>query len=85
VLTILERIRRIIVEQLGADDEAVVPSASLTEDLNVDSSDLAELIAAIEIEFSNIKHKLIISANDIEDFLTVQDLIDYLRDHIPED
>jgi acyl carrier protein len=85
VLTILERIRRIIVEQLGADDEVVVPSASFTEDLNIDSSDLAELIAAIEIEFSNIKHKVVISANDIEDFLTVQDLIDYLRDHIPED
>jgi acyl carrier protein len=83
--TILERIKRLIVEQLGADDEVVVPSASFTEDLNVDSSDLAELIAALEIEFSNTKHKLVISAKDIEDFLTVQDLIDYLRDHIPED
>jgi acyl carrier protein len=85
VASILERIKRIIIEQLGADDDLVIPSASFTEDLNMDSSDLAELVAAIENGFSNSKQKLVISAEDIEDFFTVQDLIDYLRDRIPGD
>ena len=83
--TISERLKKIIAEQLGVDEESIVPSASLVDDLNVDSSDLAELITAIEQEFSTPQQKLQISDEDTERITTVQDIIDYLRDYIIED
>ena len=83
--TILERLKKIIVEQLGVDEESVVPSASFAYDLNADSSDLAELITAIEEEFSTPKRKLEIPDEDTESIAIVQDLIDYLGDFVLED
>ena len=83
--TILERLKKIIVEQLGVDEESVVPSASFAYDLNADSSDLAELITAIEEEFSTPKRKLEIPDDDTENIAVVQDLIDYLGDFVLED
>ena len=83
--TILERLKKIIAEQLGVDEESIVSSASFVVDLNVDSSDLAELITAIEQEFSTPKQRLQISDEDTERITTVQDIIDYLRDYIIED
>ena len=46
--TISERLKKIIVEQLGVEDSEVIPSASFTEDLNADSLDLVELIMSLE-------------------------------------
>ncbi len=83
--TILERLTKIIVEQLGVDEESVVPSASFAYDLNADSSDLAELITAIEEEFSTPKRKVQIPDEDTERITVVQDLIDYLGDFVLED
>jgi len=83
--TILERLRKLIVEQLGVDEESVVPSASFAYDLNADSSDLAELITAVEEEFSTPKRKLEIPDEDTEKIAVVQDLIDYLGDMVLED
>ena len=83
--TILERLKKLIVEQLGVDEESVVPSASFAYDLNADSSDLAELIAIIEEEFSVPKHKLEISDEDMERITTVQDIIDLLHDYALDD
>ncbi len=77
----LERLKRVIAEQLGVDEEPIVPSASFVEDLNVDSEDLAELITAIEKEFSTPERKLEISDEDMEGIVTVQDIIEYLRDY----
>jgi acyl carrier protein len=85
VSTILERLKKIIVEQLGVDEDSVVPSASFAYDLNADSSDLAELITAIEEEFSTPKRKLEIPDEDTENIAIVQDLIDYLGDFVLED
>jgi len=85
VSTILERLTKIIVEQLGVDEESVVPSASFAYDLNADSSDLAELITAIEEEFSTPKRKVQIPDEDTERITVVQDLIDYLGDFVLED
>jgi len=83
--TISERLKKIVVEQLGVDDEEVVPSASFADDLGADSLDLVELIMALEEEFSNPSHKIEIPDEDAEKIITVQDAIDYLRDMGIED
>ena len=77
--TILERLKRIIVEQLGVEDKEVVPSASFVDDLGADSLDLVELIMSMEEEFSNPSQKIEIPDNDAENILTVQDAVDYIK------
>ncbi len=73
------RLRKIVAEQLGVDETAVVPSASFTEDLSADSLDLVELIMSLEEEFD-----VEISDEDAEKILTVGDALSYLRDHMSE-
>ena len=77
---ILERLKKVIGEQFGVDTESIVPSASLVVDLNVDSSDLAELITTIEQEFGTPQRKLEILDEDTKRIVTIQDIIDCLRD-----
>jgi len=77
--TILERLKRIIVKQLGVEDKKVVPSASFVDDLSADSLDLVELIMSMEEEFSNLSKKIEIPDNDAEKILTVQDAVDYIK------
>ena len=79
--TIFEKLKEIIVEQLGVDESDVTPEVSFTEDLNADSLDLIELITAVEEEFSTPANKLEIPDEDAENMKTVQNAIDYLRDH----
>ena len=84
--TIYERVKNIIVEQLGVDEEEVVPSASFVDDLGADSLDLVELIMSIEEAFSNSSQKIEIPDEDAEKILTVQDVVDYMRDlDIPDE
>ena len=78
--TVFERVSKIIVDQLGVDDEQVVPAASFVDDLNADSLDLVELIMSLEEEFSKDGKPLEISDEDAEKIVTVQDAIDYLKD-----
>ena len=78
--TIFERVKKIVVEQLGVEAEEVVPSASFVDDLGADSLDLVELIMALEEGFSNPSQKIEIPDEDAEKIVTVQDAIDYLRD-----
>ena len=78
--TVFERVRKIIVDQLGVDEEQVVPSASFVDDLNADSLDLVELIMSLEEEFIKDGKTLEISDEDAEKIVTVQDAIDYLKD-----
>jgi acyl carrier protein len=80
VATTFERVRRLIVEQLGVEDDQVVPSASFVDDLNADSLDLVELIMSMEEEFSKDGRTLEISDEDAEKIVTVQDAVDYLKD-----
>jgi acyl carrier protein len=80
VATISERLKKIIVEQLGVDEKEVVPSASFTEDLGADSLDLVELIMSIEEGFSTPSHKVTIPDEEADKIQTVQDAIDYLKD-----
>lgn len=79
--TIFEKLKEVIVEQLGVDGNDVTPEVSFTEDLNADSLDLIELITAVEEEFSTPTNRLEIPDEDAENMKTVQNAIDYLRDH----
>ena len=80
VATVFERVRALIVEQLGVEEEEVTANASFVDDLNADSLDLVELIMSIEEEFSQDGTQLEISDEDAEKIRNVQDAIDYLRD-----
>jgi acyl carrier protein len=86
VTTVYERVRRLIVEQLGVEEDQVAPSASFVDDLNADSLDLVELIMSMEEEFSKDSRPAVeISDEDAEKIVTVQDAVDYLKDHGIED
>ncbi len=78
--TIFERVKRIIIAQLGVEDVEVVPSASFIDDLGADSLDLVELIMSLEEEFSNPSRKVEIPDEDAEKIITVQDAVDYIKD-----
>ncbi|MFH1486468.1 MAG: acyl carrier protein [Chloroflexota bacterium] len=78
--TVFERVKKIVVEQLGADESEVVSSASFVDDLNADSLDLVELIMAMEEQFSDGQRQVEISDEDAEKIVTVQDAVDYLKD-----
>ena len=69
-----------MVDQLGVDEDQVVPAASFVDDLNADSLDLVELIMSLEEEFTQEGKALEISDEDAEKIVTVQDAIDYLKD-----
>ncbi len=78
--TISERLKKIVVEQLGVEEEEVVPSASFIEDLGADSLDLVELIMSLEEEFSTPSQKIEIPDEDAEKIRTIQDAVDYIKD-----
>ena len=78
--TIFERIKGIVVEQLGVDEGDVVPTASFVEDLGADSLDLVELIMSLEEEFSEGDQKVEIPDEAAEKIVTVQDAIDYIKE-----
>ena len=78
--TIFERIKKIIVDQLGVDEEEVVPSARFVDDLGADSLDLVELMMSLEEEFSNPSRKIEIPDEDAEKIVTIQDAIDYIKE-----
>jgi acyl carrier protein len=74
--TTYERLKKIIVEQLGVDEEEVTPTASFVEDLNADSLDLVELIMSLEEEFG-----MEISDEDAEKIQKVSDAVEYIEEH----
>ncbi|MCA9525005.1 MAG: acyl carrier protein [Myxococcales bacterium] len=76
-LSIEEKVRAIIVEQLDANAEEVVPEALFVEDLGADSLDLVELVMQMEDEFD-----VEIPDEDAENIRTVQDAINYVQQHI---
>jgi len=80
VATIFERLKKVVVEQLGVEEDEVVPTASLVDDLGADSLDLVELRMSVEDEFSTPSRKVEIPDEDAEKLVTVQDAVDYIRD-----
>jgi acyl carrier protein len=85
VATIYERLKKIVVDQLGVEEREVVPSANFVDDLGADSLDLVELIMALEEGFSDSSRKVEIPDEDAEKIVTVQDAVDYLKDLGVED
>ena len=73
--SIEERVKDIIVEQLGVNPEQVTPTASFIEDLGADSLDTVELVMAFEEEFS-----VEVPDEDAEKLQTVGDVIKYIED-----
>jgi acyl carrier protein len=71
-----EKLKQIIVEQLGVDEAEVTPSASFVDDLGADSLDIVELVMAFEEAFD-----VEIPDEDAEKIKTVQDAIDYVSAH----
>jgi acyl carrier protein len=80
VATVLERVKKIVVEQLGVDENEVVPTASFVDDLGADSLDLVELVMSLEEEFSTANLKVEIPDEDAEKIATVQSAVDYITD-----
>ncbi|HEU0193749.1 MAG TPA: acyl carrier protein [Gaiellales bacterium] len=72
----LERVRAILVEQLGVDEEQVTEDASFQGDLDADSLDLVELIMELEDQFG-----LKISDEDAQKISTVGQAVDYVTSH----
>ena len=71
-----ERVKQIIVEQLGVDEGEVTPTASFVDDLGADSLDTVELVMAFEEAFS-----IEIPDEDAEKIATVKDAVDYIDKH----
>ena len=74
---ILEKVKGIIVEQLGVAENAVTLEASFIDDLGADSLDIVELVMAIEEEFD-----IEIPDADAEKVATVGDVVDYIKEHV---
>ena len=70
-----ERLKKIVVEQLGVDESDVKPEASFVDDLNADSLDLVELIMSLEEEFG-----MEISDEEAEKIKTVSDAMEYIEE-----
>lgn len=74
---IFERVKKIVVEQLEVDPEAVTPQAKFTDDLNADSLDTVELVMALEEEFD-----VEIPDEAAEQIATVQAAVDYISNKV---
>ena len=83
--TLFDRVKSIIVEQLGVEEPEVTMEASFADDLNADSLDLVELVMAFEEQFGSDSNPLEIPDEDAEKLLTVKDAVDYLKEHGFED
>ncbi|MFI5341031.1 MAG: acyl carrier protein [Candidatus Methylomirabilales bacterium] len=74
--TLEEKVKKIIIDQLGVDEAEVTPEAKFIDDLGADSLDTVELVMALEEEFG-----IEIPDEDAEKIATVQDAVAYIRDH----
>lgn len=71
-----DKVKEIIVEQLGVDEGEVTPNASFVDDLGADSLDTVELVMALEEAFN-----LQIPDEDAEKIRTLQNTVDYIKKH----
>lgn len=79
-MSVEERVREIIVEQLGVDAGQVTDRAKFVDDLGADSLDTVELVMALEEEFS-----IEIPDEDADKITTVSEAIGYINDHSKKD
>ena len=76
-MSTLERVKKVVVDQLSVDENLVTPQASFTNDLGADSLDTVELVMAFEEEFG-----CEIPDEAAEKIATVQDAVDYIDAHL---
>ena len=74
--TIEERVKKVVIEQLGVSDDQVAPDASFVDDLGADSLDTVELVMALEEEFDTE-----IPDDEAESIAKVKDAIEYIKAH----
>ena len=74
---VLEKVKGIIVEQLGVAENAVTMEASFIDDLGADSLDIVELVLALEEEFD-----IEIPDSDAEKVVTVEDVVEYIKENV---
>lgn len=74
---VFEKVKEIIVEQLGVDETAVTLEASFIDDLGADSLDIVELVMALEEEFD-----MEIPDADAEKVVTVNDVVEYIKENV---
>ena len=76
---ILDRVKKIIAEQLGVEAEEITMDSSFVDDLGADSLDIVELIMALEEDFD-----IEFPDEDAEKIATVGDVVEYIRAHSEE-
>ena len=74
---VADRVKKIIVDQLGVEEELVTPEAHFVDDLGADSLDTVELVMALEEEFG-----IEIPDEDAEKIMTVQQAVDYINEKL---
>ena len=74
-----EKVREIIADKLSINEDEITMDSSFLEDLNADSLDIVELIMALEDELD-----MEIPDEDAESFVTVGDVVKYVREHVEE-
>ena len=74
---VFEKVKGIIVEQLGVTEDTVTTEASFIDDLGADSLDIVELVMALEEEFD-----IEIPDADAEKVVTVGDVVDYIKENV---
>ncbi len=74
---VFEKVKAIIVEQLGVTDTAVTMEASFIDDLGADSLDIVELVMALEEEF-----EIEIPDTDAEKVVSVSDVVEYIKENV---
>ena len=79
-MSVEERVKRIVVDQLGVEENQVTSEAKFVDDLGADSLDTVELVMALEEEF-----KLEIPDEEAEKITTVGQAIDYIEQHQPKE
>lgn len=76
---IAERVKNLVVDQLGVDEDQVTPTASFTDDLGADSLDAVELVMALETEFH-----IEIPDEDAESLTNIEETVKYIQEKIEE-
>ncbi|KPL00596.1 MAG: acyl carrier protein [candidate division Zixibacteria bacterium SM23_73_3] len=79
-MSVEERVKRIVIDQLGVEEDQVTSEAKFVDDLGADSLDTVELVMALEEEF-----KLEIPDEEAEKITTVGQAIDYIENHQPKE
>lgn len=77
---IFNRIKKILIDELGVDETSIQPTASFIDDLNMDPDDIAEFFTSVEDVFSVHENKVDIPEEESDNLQTIQSLIEYLQD-----